>query len=155
MQKKPLLILLILLGLSAFSACLPHYPSVEEVVEKRSKIKPITFERKRWLDDKGIGVEALWDDRPGLARDLLNRNILIGKSFSEVKELLGDAEIIEYTNSISYDTFIEEGVADPVFIESLVISFDKNEKVENAEIQIRMMDGHPNYRTKSLIRKIQ
>jgi hypothetical protein len=145
----------LLLGLSTFSACLQHYPSVEEVVETQSKIKPIPFERKRWFDDKGIGVEALWEDRPGLARDLLNRNILIGKSFSEVKELLGDANMNESDNSISYQTFVENGFADPIFIESLVISFDKTEKVENAEIHIRMMDGHPDYRTKSLTRKIQ
>ncbi len=155
MLKKILQIFLILLSLSAFSACFLYYPSVEKVVADRSKIKPIPFEREKWFDDKGIGVEALWEERPGLARDLLNRKILIGKSFSEIKELLGDTNINEFDNSISYQTFVENGAVDPIFIESLIINFDKNEKATNAEIFITMLDGHPDYRKKRLTRKIQ
>jgi len=28
----------------------------------------------------------------------------------------------------------------------LIVNFDENEKVKNAEIKIKMMDGHPDYR---------
>ena len=87
---KKIIGLLILLALSIFTACFSRYPSFEEVQERRDKIQPITFEKQKWFDKKGIGVEALWEIRPGLARDLVNRNISIGKSFTEVTDLLGE-----------------------------------------------------------------
>ena len=140
------LIFSLLSSLFIFLSCLSGYPSYEEVKETRSKIKPIPFEREKWFDKKGIGVEALWETRPGLARDLVNRNLLTGKSYTEVKELLGEQEMDKREKAISYELYVENGVADPIYIENLIINFDENEKVSNAEIKISMMDGHPDYR---------
>ena len=146
MNKKRVVFFLILLTISISSACFSVYPSYEEIVKERSKIKPILFEKEKWFDDKKIGVEALWEVRPALARDLINRNLLIGKTVAEVEEMIGKLEVDKGTNTVSYTIFVENGVVDPVFIENLVIKFDQNNKVEKNEIQIRMMDGHPDYR---------
>lgn len=146
MLKKIAVIFIIFLNLFVLSSCFRGYPSYEEVVKNRSKIKPIPFTKEKWFDKKGIGVEVLWETRPGLARDLINRSLLIGKSYSEIQELLGEESKDNESNSVSYELFIENGVADPIFIEYLVINFDNNEKATDAKIKVAMMDGHPDYR---------
>ncbi len=143
MRKKLLFIYLVIFIL--FTGCY-IYPSYEQVVSQRNKIKSIPFEKEKWFDEKGIGKEALWDTRPGLARDLIDRKLLIGKGFEEIIELLGNNEMDKKTKSVSYNTFTELGAVDPVFMEFLYIYFDENNKVEKAEIKIQMMDGHPDYR---------
>jgi hypothetical protein len=146
MLKSLNFILFLTLSSFIFFACSSRYPSYEEVQEGRTKIEPITFEKEKWFDKKGIGVEALWETRPGLARDLINRNLLIGKSFTEVKELLGEEEMSREDKSVSYTLYNESGFVDPIYIENLIVNFDENEKVKNAGIEIKMMDGHPDYR---------
>lgn len=146
MYKKLIIIFSISLSLFAVSSCYCGYPSYEEIVESRSKIKPIPFTREKWFDDRRIGVEALWETRPGLARDLINRNILIGKSYLVVQELLGEQEKSVTENSVTYALFYDLGVVDPVYVENLYIKFDDNDKVISNEIQVKMMDGHPDYR---------
>jgi hypothetical protein len=146
MYRKRFLSLLILLLLFTLASCFKGYPSYEEVVESRSKIKPVAFEKQKWFDDRGIGVEVLWEIRPRLARDLINRNLLIGKSVDEVTELLGEGNFYEKTNTLVYEAYVENGVADPIFIEYLIIKFNESKKAEKAEITIKMMDGHPDYR---------
>jgi hypothetical protein len=146
MRKKLIIIFLVSLNLFAASSCFQGYPSYEEIVESRSRIKPIPFEKEKWFDDRGIGVEALWKTRPGLARDLINRNLLVGKSYTEVQNLLGEVEKNPTENSISYALFYDMGVIDPVYVEDLYIKFDDDDKVISNEIQIKMMDGHPDYR---------
>ena len=116
-------IYLILTGMLFLSSCY-IYPSYEEIVEQRSKIKSIPFEKEKWFDKEGIGVEALW----------------------EVGGLLGEQELDKGTNSIGYQLFVEPGVVDPVYVENLEIYFDQDQKVRSAEIRIIMMDGHPDYR---------
>lgn len=146
MRKKLIIIFLVSLNLFTVSSCFQDYPSYEEIVESRSKIEPIPFEKEKWFDDKNIGVEALYKTRPGLARDLINRNLLIGKSYTEVQEILGNEEMDEKNKTVSYTVDVDTGVVDPVYIENLVIKFDEKDNVENAAIEIKMMDGHPDYR---------
>ncbi len=146
MRKKLIIVFFIFINLFAANACFRDYPSYEEIVESRSRIKPIPFEREKWFDDRRIGVEALWETRPGLARDLVNRKLLIGKSYTEVQELLGEEEMNGKSKTVSHTVDVDEGVVDPVYIENLVIKFDEKDKVENAGIEIKMMDGHPDYR---------
>jgi hypothetical protein len=146
MRKKLIIVFFIFLNLFVAISCFRGYPSYEEVVESRSKIKPISFTREKWFDKKGIGVEALWETRPGLARDLINRNLLIGKNYTEVQELLGEQSRDNEDNSVSYELYVENGFADPIFIEYLIINFDENQKVKSAKTEVHMMDGHPDYR---------
>lgn len=146
MRKKLIVIFLVFLNLFVNSSCFRFYPSYEEVVETRSKIEPISFTREKWFDDRGIGVEALWETRPGLARDLINRNLLIGKNYSEVQELLGKQEKDKSDNSVTYALFYDMGVADPVYVEDLYIKFDENDRVIHNQIISKMMDGHSDYR---------
>lgn len=145
-EKKLIIIFLVFITLFSLNSCFRGYPSYEEVIENRSKIKPIPFEKEKWFDEKGIGVEALWETRPGLARDLVNRNLLIGKSYAEIQELLGEMEKGPTENAVNYTLFVDPSVVDPVYIESLHIKFDENDKVVSNEIGIKMMDGHPDYR---------
>src|SRR5687768_6939115 len=115
MNTKKIVNFVFLTLLSAFlCSCFTYYPSYEQVVESRNKIEPITFEKQKWFDKKGIGVEALWEERPGLARDLINRKLLLGKSFAEIQEMLGEMEKVKTTNSVSYEIYVEMGVVDPV-----------------------------------------
>lgn len=146
MNAKRFVIFPVFLSLAICSACFLIYPSYEEIVSERSKIKSVKFEKEKWFDDRGIGVEAFWQTRPALARDLVERSLLTGKTVAEVEEMIGKIEIDEKTNSASYTIFVENGVTDPVFIENLFIKFDNNGKVEKTEIQIKIMDGHPDYR---------
>ncbi len=91
----------------AFLISCQIYPSYEQIIERRSKIKPETFSKKKWFDDKGFGVEAFWEERPKLARDLINRNLLIGKNFDEIIELLGEQQKDEENNLVTYSIYVE------------------------------------------------
>lgn len=139
-------IIIILSSVFVFLISCQTYPSYEQIKESRSKIKAETFTKEKWFDDKDIGVEIFWEERPKLARDLMNRKLLIGKSFNQVTELLGKEQKDEKSNSINYNIRIENGVVDPIYIEKFIIYFDKENKVNNTEIKIVMMDGHPDYR---------
>lgn len=71
-----------------------------------------------------------------MARDLVNKNLLIGKTRVEVFEMFGEektGKIIKYeTEEIFY-------VIDPIAVEFLKITFDENEKVEKAEIEFHQI----------------
>lgn len=104
------------------------------IEQRRNWIRPIPFDKEKWSDDRGIGVEALWDVRPALARDLINNNKLIGKTKPEVISMLGDAD--DSSNIIRYelDVIWRENI-DPIAIEYLKINFNSENKVEKAEIE--------------------
>ena len=147
MNKKNIPVFLTFLALIFISAC-SFYPSYEQVLSQRSKIKPVSFDKEEWFDDEGIGVEQLWEKRPAMARDLVNRNLLIGKSSEDVTRLLGKNEKDKFGDEsmMKYIIFEKHGVVDPVFIEYLTIYFDDRDKVSKTKIEIVMMDGHPDYR---------
>jgi hypothetical protein len=106
------------------------------IEQQRNSIKPVSFDNEKWFDDRGIGVEALWDIRPALARDLINNGKLIGKSREEVIEMLGDeGNTFGFPNMQSYQLEQIQGFAYPIAIEFLQITFNTENKVEKAEIE--------------------
>jgi hypothetical protein len=130
MRSRLFIIFLITTVLVLFVGCRTN-------IEKgRNFIQPIPFEKEKWSDDRGIGVEALWEIRPALARDLINKGKLIGKSREEVIEMLGDeGNTFGFPNMQSYQLEQIQGFAYPIAIEFLQITFNTENKVEKAEIE--------------------
>ena len=92
-------------------------------------ISPMPFEKQKWKDFDSI---SSFEYRPRMARDLVNKKLLIGKTRSEVFEMFNekeDGKIIRYETEEIYDSI------DPIAIEFLTIYFDENDKVEKAEIE--------------------
>ena len=103
----------------------------------RMGITPISFDKTKWLESST--VEQSINVRPGMARDLINRKTLIGKSCSDVIDLLGKpAHEYDYQGSkkLLFDVAeIYRGI-DPVQIESLEVTLDENKKVMDAKIKL-------------------
>lgn len=71
-----------------------------------------------------------------MARDLINRKVLIGESREKIIEMLGESfrEVPPETNEIFYELeYIIKGI-DPIAIEYLKIIFNQENKVERAEV---------------------
>ena len=105
--------------------------------QRRYFVSSIPFDEKQW---KINDAEMRWQVRPGMARDLINRNLLIGKNCDEINELLNiykyqscDKNFIEFGLREFYGAWIYG--FDPTSREVLRIYFDENEKVVNAEIK--------------------
>ncbi len=99
----------------------------------------IPFERERWQREDSITQNT---SRPGMAKNLVNQKLLIGKTRDEVQEMLGKPNPIpeEIQNKIIYT--VEEDFGwdiDPVYIEWLEITFNQENKVEKTEIKSRKM----------------
>lgn len=100
---------------------------------QRSFISEISYEKQKWLD-----ADLISDDnpRPGIARELVNNNVLIGKTREEIFEMLGGGETVSDSKSAVY--LLEEIYRldiDPVASEDLIITFDEANKAEKAEIR--------------------
>lgn len=111
--------------------------SCRNVEEERKFIEPRSFDKQKWSDVTTIGVEATWEVRPGMARDLTNRRMLIGKNRSEIAEMLGEIfeENVFKENQMSYELEVIWGSnIDPIAIEYLVIDFDEENRVEGTGI---------------------
>lgn len=126
-------ILLLLVGLSLLlSGC---------VEQRRQFIHPFVFEKQKWLgvDNDGIKDSAIRSKyRPGMARYLIDKEILIGKSRAEIVEMLG-ASVSGGFVGASKTRYELEAIwgrnIDPIAIEYLKITFNSEDKVEKAEIE--------------------
>ena len=118
--------------------------------KQRTLIKPVPYEKQKWFGlDEGSGRETEWEFRPKMARDLVNRKILIGKSRQEVIEMLGkDGDYGLYSpDKIRYELEQIYGRnIDPIAIENLIVTFNQENKVEKAEIQFIKTADWENYR---------
>lgn len=78
-----------------------------------------------------------------MARDLIKRNVLIGKTRIEIFELLGEPEFVEdnQSNQITYELeqLFQRGV-DLAAVENLKIKFNSMDTVEKAEIEFLKID---------------
>jgi hypothetical protein len=85
--------------------------------------RPLPFDKKLW--DLRLVRQG---DRYRMARDLIERRALIGKSRAEVEAILGPAETMRYPLRREFDNF------DAIAGDDLVLDFDASSKVAHAEI---------------------
>lgn len=103
----------------------------------RPYVKPITFDKTKWLEQTSPYIDN--SVRAAMARDLVNRKVLIGKSRSEVIEMLGELEEKDHQESKEISYTIGEAYfgIEPTWTEFLIISIDDNNKVKDVEIYLR------------------
>lgn len=104
----------------------------------RSLIQPKEFVKDVWNSQEVMDIQ--WANRPALARDLIRRKVLLGKSIQEVREMLGDsgADDTGVTVDLRYELEeIFECDIDPVAIENMVIFFNSDGKVKQVQIEYR------------------
>ena len=100
---------------------------------KRNMIQPIPFEKTKW---NARDSEDRVQFRLGMARKLVGDKSLVGKSRTEIIEMIGDEGSTNSSlNNLTYQIDSIEGIADPMAIEYLQIIFDAEDKVERAEIE--------------------
>jgi len=96
---------------------------------------PVAFERVRWLD---AGKEDNWRIRTRMAEDLISRKLILAKTRREVVAMLGEPE--KYSdikeNQLYYTIREEWSGVDPVRIDSLLITTDKNDQAATAVITV-------------------
>ncbi len=111
---------------------------------QRSLISPIPYEKEKWLSADVTGTIDRKNPRPAMARYLVEQKILIGKNYEEIIEMLGKGDESEFDGRKRITFYLEEifRSIDPIAIEFLFISFDKENKVEKAEIQLQKMSGY-------------
>ncbi len=104
-------------------------------MQRRKWVVTIPFNEERW---KINNAAMRWEVRPGMARDLIKRELLIGKNCKEINDLLTiynyvscDENVVEFELKQFYSTNI-----DPSAIEYLYIYYDENNKVKNAEVKL-------------------
>lgn len=105
------------------------------IEQRRNMIQPIPLEKAKW---DARDYEDRVQFRPGMARKLVFDKSLIGKSRTEIIEMIGEYEeshdsspnIIRYGLEAIWGWNI-----DPIAIEYLKIYFDSENKVEKAEIE--------------------
>ncbi len=97
-------------------------------------ITAIAFEPERWRQSAQIFDG---NTRSKMATDLISRNLLVGKTRDEVQKILGKPEYEERQNKISYKLKEEFWIIDPVSIEWLDVIFNRENKVEKAEIRFQ------------------
>ena len=103
---------------------------------QRTFISSIPYERQKWFGSDIISSgETGSNSRPGIARGLIKKNILVGKSQKEIIEMLGKSEG-QKVSSYKLEEIYAENI-DPIAYEVLNITFDDNEKVEKAEIEFQ------------------
>ncbi|HEX8737870.1 MAG TPA: hypothetical protein VF721_21240 [Pyrinomonadaceae bacterium] len=135
MHKRFTKILLLFVALNLVLSCRNN------IEQRRKFIKPIPFEKQNWLgiDNDGISdAETLWKYRPGMARYLINKEILIGKSRAEIIEMLGKDGNDGFNEKREIEYELEQiwiRNIDPAAIEHLKINFNGEDKVEKAEIE--------------------
>ena len=111
---------------------------------QRSFISSVPYEKEKWFRADITGTITRKNPRPGMARYLIEQKSLIGKDYGEIVEMLGKGDEWEFDGHKRI-TFVLEEIfrsIDPIAIEVLFISFDKENKVEKAEIQFQKMGGY-------------
>lgn len=108
------------------------------IEQQRNMIPSKSFVSEEWESS-----DLRWSNRPGMARDLIKRNVLIGKTRIEIFELLGEPEFVEdnQSNQITYELeqLFQRGV-DLAAVENLKIKFNSMDTVEKAEIEFLKID---------------
>ncbi len=106
----------------------------------RSFISPQPFDEKVWKDFNGRAA------RPGMARDLVSRKALNGKTRDEVRTMLGHEmpkrsgdSYARYELALLGDT--QSGL-DPGAAEYLKVNFGDDGKVTSAEIEVSGWTPH-------------
>src|SRR5215213_6822853 len=135
MHKHLTKILLLFVALNLLLSCRNN------IEQRRKFIEPIPFEKQKWLgiDNDGIsdaGTRRTY--RPGMARYLINKEILIGKSRADIIEMLGNDgnDGFNEERETKYDLeLIWIRNIDPAAIEYLKINFNGEDKVEKTEIE--------------------
>lgn len=105
--------------------------------QSRNNIEPMFFEKEKWSNSD---AEMRWKYRPGMARYLINKKVLIGKSKADIYEMLGEENTNNYDKEIDSKYKLEEFYGsniDPIAFEYLRIYFDESDKVERVEIDFR------------------
>jgi outer membrane protein assembly factor BamE (lipoprotein component of BamABCDE complex) len=119
MKVKYIIFLMIIASLSLSTGC------------KESKI---SFNKVKWMNSQSKSeVDIDWDMRKNMAEDLVDKKTLIGKTKSEVIQLLGEPEKLEDIpeNELYYLSYIKYGDIDPTRIEYLICTLDEEEYVTN------------------------
>lgn len=131
MRLNPYLFLFVVFSFSfALNCSVP-------IEQQRKSIQPKTFVIEDWNNE-----DLKWTNRPGIARDLVNRNILIGKNRKEISDLLGEPYWDDKNQSqVTYELeqLFQRGV-DLAAIENLKITFNSTDTVEKAEIEFTKTD---------------
>ena len=95
----------------------------------------IPFEQETWK--KEFPSHTGDGKRPGMARNLVNQKLLVGKTRDEVREILGKSEYEDGQDKISYKLEEKYWVIEPVSSEWLDVTFNQENKVEKAEIRFQ------------------
>ncbi len=107
------------------------------IEQSRKIVRPIPFDKQKWnIKD----AEMRWDVRPGMARYLMNENLLIGKTQSEIYRMLGEENVNNYDEERNAKYELEQFYGsniDPIAFEYLKIYFDENDKVNKVEVEFR------------------
>lgn len=133
MRRHLTKILFLLIGLNLLLAgCVEH---------RRKFIQPVQFEKRKWLgvDADGISDSAIRSKyRSGMARYIIDKEILIGKSRAEIVKMLGENDDDGFNDS-KKTRYALEAIwgrnIDPIAIEYLKITFNGEDKVEKTEIE--------------------
>ena len=120
-------ILFIFIALGFLAAC------AVGIEERRKPIPPKPFVKELWQSLDTMDIR--WAERPAMARDLINKNILVGKSRAEITELLGEPNF-DSPPEIEYELEQIFGSIEPIAFENLKLVFNEAEKVEKAEIKL-------------------
>jgi hypothetical protein len=117
---------------------------VLQAVGREVLFHPFPYEKEKWFRADVTGTITGNNPRPGMARYLIEQKSLIGKNYEEIVEMSGKGDESEF-DARKRITFVLEEIfrsIDPIAIEFLFISFDKENKVEKAEIQFQKMGGY-------------
>ena len=98
----------------------------------------IPFDGERWRSESSLHINYPY--RPGMARNLVSKKLLIGKTRNEIQEMLGEPEPPPEKIKNKFTYTLEEDYGwdiDPIFTEWLEITFTQENKVEQAEIKFQ------------------
>lgn len=104
---------------------------------QRNFISIVRYEKQEWIEADTTGIVTGKNFRPWMARDLVKRKILIGKSREEVVEMLGQSEDQRFTDQTNQSMSLKKsilGILISVAVENFVVTFNSGNKAEKAEI---------------------
>jgi hypothetical protein len=108
-------------------------------MEADRPIFSVTFDRAQW-DRNRRSAEPLTDAlQTRMARNLISKNFLIGKTKAEIIKLLGKPSTDSTTNksTMRYPLRTKYDIIDPVRIDELIIDLDDRSIATQAKIEFR------------------
>jgi hypothetical protein len=118
--------------LTAFSGCLTA------TGVQRNFVSSIPFDEKVWKGEKNL--LEMSKGRLGMARDLIERKVLPGKTRGEIRDMLGWEKARDFPDPyVKYELAffgMGERGPDPTTVENLKLTFGPDDKVESAEIEL-------------------